>query len=61
VHEDYRDAMGGWLDVALMPFRTALERLSPQARAHFMEGWRILHEEAALRGSDEDQAADCES
>jgi DNA-binding MarR family transcriptional regulator len=60
VHEDYRDAMEGWLDIALAPFRTALERLSAQARAHFMEGWRILHEEAALRGSDEDQSPDCE-
>jgi DNA-binding MarR family transcriptional regulator len=60
VHEDYRDAMEGWLEIALAPFRTALERLSPQARAHFMEGWRILQEEAALRGSDEDQSVDCE-
>ena len=60
VHEDYRDAMEGWLEVALAPFRTALERLSPQARAHFMEGWRILQEEAAIRGSDEGQSADCE-
>jgi DNA-binding MarR family transcriptional regulator len=51
VHEDYRDAMEGWLEVALAPFRTALERLSPEARAHFMEGWRILQEEAVLRGS----------
>jgi len=25
-----------------------------------MEGWRILREEAALHGSDEDQGADCE-
>jgi len=60
VHEDYRDAMEGWLDVAIAPFRIALERLSPQAREHFMEGWRILHEEAALRGSGEDQGVDCE-
>ena len=59
VHEDYRDAMEGWLEVAIAPFRTALERLSPQARTHFMEGWRILHEEAALRGSGEDQGEDC--
>src|ERR1700730_16164452 len=51
VHEDYRVAMEGWLEIALAPFRTALERLSPRARAHFMEGWRVLHEEAALRGS----------
>jgi hypothetical protein len=37
-----------------------LERLSPQARAHFMEGWRILHEEAAVRGS-QDADVHCES
>ena len=61
VHEDYRDAMEGWLEVAIAPFRTTLERLSPQARAHFMEGWRILQEEAAIRGSDVDQSAGCES
>jgi DNA-binding MarR family transcriptional regulator len=60
VHEDYRDAMEGWLEVAIAPFRTALERLSPEARAHFMEGWRILHEEASLRGSDDDDG-DCEA
>jgi DNA-binding MarR family transcriptional regulator len=59
VHEDYRDAMDGWLAVAIAPFRTALERLSPEARAHFMEGWRILHEEASLRGSDDSGVA-CE-
>jgi DNA-binding MarR family transcriptional regulator len=53
VHEDYRDAMEGWLDVAIAPFRHTLGRLSPLARAHFMEGWRILHEEAGIHGSDE--------
>jgi DNA-binding MarR family transcriptional regulator len=52
VHEDYRDAMQGWLDLAIAPFRHTLERLSPSARAHFMEGWRILHEEAGMHGSD---------
>jgi DNA-binding MarR family transcriptional regulator len=60
VHEDYRDAMEVWIDAALAPIRNTLERLSPQARAHFMEGWRILHAEAALLGSDEDRSADCE-
>jgi DNA-binding MarR family transcriptional regulator len=60
VHEDYRDAMEGWLAVAIAPFRIALERLSPEARAHFMDGWRILHEEASLRGSD-DADGDCEA
>jgi DNA-binding MarR family transcriptional regulator len=60
VHEDYREAMAGWLQVALAPIRHTLERLSPQVRAHFMEGWRILHEEAALLGSDASQSTDCE-
>jgi DNA-binding MarR family transcriptional regulator len=60
VHEDYRDAMGGWLETAVAPIRHTLERLSPQARAHFMEGWRILAQEAARHGSDEDRIADCE-
>ena len=61
VHEDYRDAMEGWLEVAFAPVRNTLERLSPRARAHFMEGWRILQEEAALLASDEDQGANCET
>jgi DNA-binding MarR family transcriptional regulator len=59
VHEDYRDAMEGWIEVAVAPFRNTLERLSPQARAHFMQGWRILHEEAGMRASDEVDI-DCE-
>jgi len=60
VHEDYREAMEAWLEVAFAPVRRALERLSPQARAHFMEGWRVLGEEAALQGSIEDRRAGCE-
>jgi DNA-binding MarR family transcriptional regulator len=60
VHRDYRDAMEAWLEVAVAPIRNTLERLPPQARARFMEGWRILREEAALQGSSEDQRADCE-
>ncbi len=61
VHEDYRDAMDGWLEIALAPVRNTLEQLSPQARAHFMDGWRILQKEAALLASDEHQGADCET
>jgi DNA-binding MarR family transcriptional regulator len=30
----------------LQPFRRTLERLSPSARAHFMEGIRVLNEES---------------
>jgi DNA-binding MarR family transcriptional regulator len=60
VHEDYREAMEGWLEIAIAPIRHTLERLSPQARAHFMEGWRILGQEAARHRSDEEQIADCD-
>jgi DNA-binding MarR family transcriptional regulator len=61
VHTDYRDAMEEWLAMALAPLRTTLQALSPAARAHFMEGWRILRREAALRGSEGDQTASCQS
>ncbi len=61
VHVDFRDAMEGWLVVAFAPVRNTLERLSPQARMHFMEGWRILRAEAALLASDAEQGADCET
>jgi len=54
VHEDYRAAMGDWLEVAIAPMRNTLERLAPQARAHFMDGWRLLAEEAAHASTDED-------
>jgi DNA-binding MarR family transcriptional regulator len=60
VHEDYRDAMDGWIEVALAPIRDTLERLSPQARGHFMEGWRILQEEAAMHASGQ-AGVDCEA
>ncbi len=60
VHDDYRDAMEGWLEVALAPVHNTLARLSPRARAHFMEGWRMLHEEAARLASDEDPSTHCE-
>src|SRR5437588_2695243 len=30
VHEDYREAMEGWLKIAIAPVRHTLERLSPQ-------------------------------
>ena len=54
---EYRGELESWLQRAITPIRAALGRLSPAARAHFMEGWRILHEEAARgAGSDEDGA-----
>lgn len=58
LHADYSEAMEAWLELAFGPLSKALERLSPQARAHFMEGWRLLHEEAGLRASSAPQG-DC--
>jgi DNA-binding MarR family transcriptional regulator len=46
LNDEDREIIGAWAEQALAPLRGTLERLSPQARAHFMEGWRILHEEA---------------
>ncbi|MGO9955707.1 MAG: MarR family winged helix-turn-helix transcriptional regulator [Solirubrobacteraceae bacterium] len=46
LHDDYHNVIGSWAEQALAPLRSTLERLPPRARAQFMEGWRILHEEA---------------
>jgi DNA-binding MarR family transcriptional regulator len=46
LHDDYRELLSEWTNDTLAPVRTTLETLSPQARANFMEGWRILHREA---------------
>jgi DNA-binding MarR family transcriptional regulator len=46
LHDDYRDVIRNWAEQALAPLRGTLQRLPPKARAHFIEGWRILHEEA---------------
>lgn len=58
LHEDYRQLLTEWLAEAQAPLRGTLERLPPGARAQFMEGWRILHEEASRMpdagGADED-------
>jgi DNA-binding MarR family transcriptional regulator len=43
LHERHRDAITSWTTQALGPLRRTLEALSPEARAHFMQGWRVLH------------------
>ncbi|HTU77637.1 MAG TPA: MarR family transcriptional regulator [Solirubrobacteraceae bacterium] len=45
LHERHREVIGAWAEHALAPLRATLERLPAPARAHFMDGWRILHEE----------------
>jgi DNA-binding MarR family transcriptional regulator len=46
LNSSYRDEASEWLAERLVPFRRTLERLSPRARADFLEGWRILEEES---------------
>jgi len=53
IPDEYRDELASWLHSATAPIRETLQRLTPQARADFMEGWRILHEES-LRGVPDD-------
>jgi len=56
LHVDYREVIGSWAEHALAPLRGTLQRLPAPARAQFIEGWRILHEEAtrtAPTGNDE--------
>jgi DNA-binding MarR family transcriptional regulator len=58
LHDDYQDVIGGWAGQTLGPLRSTLKRLSPRARAEFMEGWRILHEEATRAApADTDQCS----
>jgi DNA-binding MarR family transcriptional regulator len=46
LYDEHREVIGSWAGQTLAPLRSTLERLSPEARAQFMEGWRVLHEEA---------------
>jgi DNA-binding MarR family transcriptional regulator len=59
LHADYSALISGWLTLALAPLRGTLERLPAPARAQFMQGWRILHEEATRQGSPGVTAEDC--
>lgn len=60
VHSDYREAMAVWVDAAMEPLRNTLRRLSPRARADFMDGWSILSEEASRSASRRDaEHEDC--
>jgi DNA-binding MarR family transcriptional regulator len=50
LNEAYREGVSAWMNERLEPFRRTLERLSPRARASFIEGWRILGEESERIG-----------
>jgi DNA-binding MarR family transcriptional regulator len=47
VDPDVGRELDAWAKERLEPMRRTLERLSPEARANFMEGWRVLDEESA--------------
>jgi DNA-binding MarR family transcriptional regulator len=51
IPEEYRDELASWLRRATTPIRETLKRLTPKARANFMEGWRILDEESSRGGT----------
>jgi DNA-binding MarR family transcriptional regulator len=59
LHADYGATIGAWVVQAHAPLRGTLERLAPDARAQFMEGWRILHEEAMRRANAQGADDDC--
>jgi DNA-binding MarR family transcriptional regulator len=52
LHDEHRAAILRWRQDSLAPLRATLERLGPDARAGFMEGWRVLHEEATRSAAD---------
>jgi DNA-binding MarR family transcriptional regulator len=58
LNEKDREVIGGWAEQAIAPLRGTLERLSPRGRAQFIEGWRILHEEATRASASSDE--ECE-
>jgi DNA-binding MarR family transcriptional regulator len=58
VADEYREGTEAWLEQRMEPLRRTLERLSPRARANFLEGWRILDEEASRIPEDDAELCD---
>jgi DNA-binding MarR family transcriptional regulator len=54
LHDDDSEAISAWAKQSLEPLRSTLERLPASARACFLEGWRILYEEATRAAPDVD-------
>jgi len=51
VSDAYREGVAGWLQERLEPIRRTLQRLTPEQRASFLTGWRILEQETARIGA----------
>jgi DNA-binding MarR family transcriptional regulator len=56
LHGDHDAEVSAWMQEQIAPLRRTLERLSPSAREHFLQGWRVLAEEAGA--VDEGEAVD---
>jgi DNA-binding MarR family transcriptional regulator len=50
LHADHAEEVAAWMRDRIAPLRRALERLEPEVRAHFLEGWRVLDEEVHAGG-----------
>jgi DNA-binding MarR family transcriptional regulator len=60
--DGYREAAETWLQARVTPLRRTLERLTPEERAGFIAGWRVLQEEigAAAPGGPGEPSAEGE-
>jgi DNA-binding MarR family transcriptional regulator len=50
LHPAHAVEVADWMRERLAPVRRALERLDPEVRAHFLEGWRVLDAEVHAEG-----------
>jgi DNA-binding MarR family transcriptional regulator len=57
LNEDFRKIAEPEVRERMAPFHRTLERLTPPARAHFLEGMRLLNEEAGGFGLDDPDEA----
>jgi DNA-binding MarR family transcriptional regulator len=53
LHGDHDAEVAAWMRERIAPVRRALERLPADARAHFLDGWRVLADEVGGAGSDD--------
>jgi DNA-binding MarR family transcriptional regulator len=53
LHGDHDAEVSAWMQERIAPVRRALDRLPAAARDHFLEGWRVLAEEAGAPEPDE--------
>lgn len=52
LRDEHRRPIEEWAAARSEPLRRTLDRLEPEARAHFVAGWRLLAEEAGGEGEE---------